>query len=264
MINHPHRCLYVHIPKTAGNSVNRTFGTEWENHKDLQRYAREISPAIFASYYKFAIVRNPWERIFSDYNYQKKKSRARVSKLFLFKETGEKRKFCEWVTATLSDPHRYDPRSWGGEVSPEIHRWSPQVEWISLDGKIAVDRVLHLERLTEDFPGLCRHLGLPPMKLPHRNRRVHFHYSWYYDDRTRDLVGAYYAKDIEAFGYRFDSKLEGMRQFARSCAASLVSAVALVGGPGVHDAVGFASSLIGRARSPAPGPAQPRADLLVR
>lgn len=226
MINHAHRCIYVHIPKTAGNSINRAFGSDWENHKDLRGYAAELAPANFAHYHKFAIVRNPWERIFSDYNYQKKKSRARDSKLFLFDETGRQRLFREWVRATLADPHRYEPRSWGGEVSPGIHRWSPQVDWISLDGKIAVDRILRLERLAEDFPILCKDVGLPPVKLPCRNRRLHWHYSWYYDAETRDRVAAYYAKDIEAFGYRFDSRPERIRRLARACAASLLSLAA--------------------------------------
>jgi hypothetical protein len=59
MISHPHRCIFVHIPKTAGNSVNRVFGVDWQNHKDLARYAAELPPDIFSTYFKFAIVRNP-------------------------------------------------------------------------------------------------------------------------------------------------------------------------------------------------------------
>jgi Sulfotransferase family len=225
MINHAHRCLYVHIPKTAGNSINRAFGNDWENHKDLERYAAETAPAVFASYYKFAIVRNPWERIFSDYNYQKKKSRDPASKLFLFKENGETRPFREWVSAILADPHRYDPSRWGGEVSPGIHRWSPQVEWISLGGKIAVDRVLRLEELGDDFATVCARVGLRGRKLPRRNRRLHWHYSWYYDDETRDRVAAYYAKDISAFGYQFDSVPARIWRFARTCLGPLHSPV---------------------------------------
>ena len=81
MINHEFRCLYIHIPKTAGNSINRAFGNGWEDHKDLRRYAAELTAATFDDYYKFAIVRNPWDRLFSDYHDQKKKSRAPESKL---------------------------------------------------------------------------------------------------------------------------------------------------------------------------------------
>lgn len=223
MINHAYRCIYVHIPKTAGNSVNRVFGTDWSDHADLRRYAAQLPPEVFARYHKFAIVRNPWDRLFSDYNYQRKKSRPRDSKLFLFKASGERREFRDWVAAALSDPHRYPPSTWGGDPSPGIHRWSPQVDWISLDGRIAVDRIVRMEQLAGEFPALCRDLGVSATRLPRRNRRFHWHYSWYYDDEMRDLVASYYAKDIAAFGYRFQPPISRALSLAQACATSLTS-----------------------------------------
>jgi hypothetical protein len=203
MISHPCRCIFVHIPKTAGNSVNRVFGVDWQNHKDLARYSAELPAETFESYYKFAIVRNPWERVFSDYNYQVKKSRPDASKLFVRKESGGRRHFREWLEAALADPKRYPPETWAGDVSPGIHRWSPQVDWITVDGRIAVDRVLRMERLNEEFFEVCSALGLPRTRLPHRNGRFHWPYEWYYDDEARRLVEDYYQSDVETFGYRF-------------------------------------------------------------
>lgn len=220
MINHPHRCIFVHIPKTGGNSVNRAFGVAWENHKDLGRYAEELPPETFAGYCKFAIVRNPWDRIFSDYNYQRRKSRARDSKLFLFGENGRRRDFRTWLEEVLADPHRYAPETWGGEVSAGLHRWSPQVDWITVDGRVAVDRVLRLEHLQEDYDEACRTLPLPALQLPHRNRRMHWHYSWYYDAEARDIVANYYARDIAAFGYEFDSRMEHLWPALQTCLTS--------------------------------------------
>ena len=194
----------MHIPKTAGNSINRVFDVGWEDHKDLQRYRDELSPELFQSYFKFAVVRNPWDRLLSDYNYQRKKSRERDSKLFLFTEGGSKRNFAEWAEVALNNPDRYDAQCWGGTVSPTIHRWSPQIDWISVDGQPRVDFVARLERLPEDFRLICQRLNLPLVRLPHRNRRLHWHYSHYYDRSTRDLVASYYARDIEYFGYEFE------------------------------------------------------------
>ncbi len=205
MVSHQHRCIFVHIPKTAGNSINQIFGVDWQDHKDLARYERELGLGIFTNYFKFAIVRNPWDRLLSDYNYQKKKSRPKESKLFLFKETGEPRTFREWLEVALRDPHRYPPGKWGGEVSESIHRWSPQVDWISLNGRIAVDRVLRIENLAQDIRGVYETLGLPCKRLPRRNSRFHWSYSHYYDDASRDLVATYYADDIKAFGYQFET-----------------------------------------------------------
>jgi len=79
MINPQSAALYPHS-KDGGNSINRLFGVSWENHKDLGRYAA-TSPGDVFSYYKFAIVGESLERIFSDYNYQKKRARPRYEAL---------------------------------------------------------------------------------------------------------------------------------------------------------------------------------------
>ena len=211
MINHQYRCVFVHIPKTAGKSIQRFFGMEWQKHKDLSRYAEELERQLFESYFKFAVVRNPWDRILSDYNFQKKKKSNPDDKLFALDDRGRTRKFAEWVETALSKPFHYEARRWGGEVSPGIHRWSPQLDWISLNGKIAVDCVLRMESLQEDFQGVLRILGQPSEELPCRNWKFHAHYSHYYDEGTKKMVGDYYAKDIEAFGYRFESRKAEIR-----------------------------------------------------
>jgi hypothetical protein len=207
MISHEHRCIFIHIPKTAGNSVNRVFDIGWQDHKDLQRYHAELPPEILGRYFKFAIVRNPWDRLFSDYNYQLKKSRPADSKLFVFTAGGSRRSFAAWVEAALSAAHGIPAQKWGGEVSGHIHRWSPQFDWISLDGRLGVDFVARLEQLPADFRTVCHRLGLPPTRLPHRNRRLHWHYSHYYDRATREIVARYYARDIEEFDYEFEDTI---------------------------------------------------------
>ncbi|HVY70418.1 MAG TPA: sulfotransferase family 2 domain-containing protein, partial [Verrucomicrobiae bacterium] len=104
MIDHLRRCIFVHIPKNAGNSIYSAFGTGWHNHKDLAGYEREMEPVAFESYYKFTIVRNPWERMLSEYNFQRKKSRPSASKLFLFNSNGKVRSFREWLDAVFNEP----------------------------------------------------------------------------------------------------------------------------------------------------------------
>ena len=184
---------------------------EWEKHKDLLCYAKELRPDVFANYFKFAIVRNPWDRMPSDYIFQKRKNSPANEKLFAVDECGQTRRFREWVEVALSDPFHFESRRWGAEVSPGIHRWSPQVDWISLNGNIAVDRVLRMECLQNDFEDVRRVMGGPFGELPCRNWKFHLHYSHYYDESTRKIVGEYYAKDIETFGYRFESRRTDVR-----------------------------------------------------
>jgi chondroitin 4-sulfotransferase 11 len=214
VIDHRYRCIFVHIPKTAGSSVQRLFGLDWHNHKDIGRFARELAPETFARYLKFAVIRNPWDRLVSDYNFQHRKRTGRgESRLFAAGAGagGSKRGFHQWLEAVLDDPFRYAPADWGADVSPGIHRWSPQLDWISIGGKIAVDRVLRLEHLRSHVDALRRDLGLPGGSIPWRRWRAHGHYARYYDEASRRLVERHYEKDIEAFGYDFDRPPGGLR-----------------------------------------------------
>lgn len=198
------RCLFIHIPKTAGNSIMRAFGVGWEDHMDLGRYREKLGDEALAACFKFAIVRNPWDRVLSEYNFQrKKKQRADTVRLFLQRPDGTERSFAEWVRHALDHPEEHKPKEWGGKTSPHIHRMSPQIDWISLDGTLAVDFVGRMEHLREDFRTICDRLGTPSKRLSRANWKFHWHYSRYYDEETRRLVSDYYARDIEAFGYRF-------------------------------------------------------------
>jgi chondroitin 4-sulfotransferase 11 len=205
VIYHTYRTIFIHIPKTAGNSVAGAFGFGWPAHTDLGRYAETLRPEIFRGYFKFAVVRNPWDRMLSEFVFQRKKHKPRHEKPFVFDERGARRGFAEWIRSVLAKPGEFPGPQWAGDVSPSIHRWSPQVDWISVDGMIAVDFVARMERLESDFETVRRRAGLPVGSLPRHNRTRHRHYSHYYDAETRHLVAEYYAADIEEFGYRFET-----------------------------------------------------------
>jgi hypothetical protein len=85
------------------------------------------------------------------------------------------------------------------------------VDWLTVEGRLAVNTVLRLESLQTDFAKLRLVLNLPPRDLPCRNWNFHWHYSAYYDEASRKLVGDYYAKDVQAFGYEFESKKNCLR-----------------------------------------------------
>jgi hypothetical protein len=105
MICHERKLIYVHIPKKGGNSINRMLGIGWDKHRDLQAYADDCKGRPLAEYFTFAIVRNPWSWLYSDYNYQRHKSRG--TKLHLLDAQGRVRSFSDWVEAAFDDPHRY-------------------------------------------------------------------------------------------------------------------------------------------------------------
>src|SRR5258706_16293188 len=70
-----HRCIFVHIPKCAGNSVTKSlsqFGGFDCGHTNLKRFQIMFGPEEFNRYFKFAFVRNPYDRLFSAFLFMKK------------------------------------------------------------------------------------------------------------------------------------------------------------------------------------------------
>lgn len=64
------RFIFIHIPKVAGISLIHALGFEHEHrwHMPL-KYYQHISEEKFEQYFKFAFVRNPWDRVFSAYQF---------------------------------------------------------------------------------------------------------------------------------------------------------------------------------------------------
>ena len=65
---HYYKCIFVHIPKNAGISVSYTlFGNTGGSHRKLIDYERVFGRRIVKKYFKFAFIRNPWDRLVSTY-----------------------------------------------------------------------------------------------------------------------------------------------------------------------------------------------------
>src|SRR5947208_3465937 len=61
-----HRCIFIHIPKTAGSSIALSLFGEQLEHITYRDY-QIANPRKFDRYFKFAFVRNPWDRVVSSY-----------------------------------------------------------------------------------------------------------------------------------------------------------------------------------------------------
>ena len=185
MINHKHKFIFIHINKCGGTTIDTLFNGEFAGHKKAFYY-KELYPKEFNNYFKFAFVRNPWDRVVSFYHYQVK----RKWDFYPFNETISFKKFVkEWLRqmrrqTTLSTNSCYD--------------------WISdKNDDLLVDFIGRLENFQQDFNTICDKIGIPHQQLPYTNKTNHKHYTEYYDDETKEIVAKKYAKDIEYFGYEF-------------------------------------------------------------
>ena len=204
-------CLFVHIPKTGGQSIAhallRHLGLDWEQrarflmrpnddpargperlaHLTASEYVEfgYLSQSEFDSLFKFSIVRNPWDRLVSEYRYR---------------GYAERQDFRTFVREGLPAP------GWG---DPYRHILPQRDFLFGAGGQLLVDRVLRFEQLAEEADELLAQLGLEDRSLPWVNASGSGTpdavppYADYYDDESRALVAELYHADIEAFAYEF-------------------------------------------------------------
>ena len=175
-------CVFIHIPKTGGLSIRKGVFKE----SPRKRFFGKI-PNQYQDCFKFAFVRNPFDRLVSCWRYTCfERSRKRLS-------------FPEFLEIAIDDNIPYDRQHpWRCFVRHHAIPMTHPFNCLHL-----ADFVGKFEQLQEDFNTICDMLKVPQQQLPHKNKSKHKHYTEYYDDKTLSIVTEKYAKDIEDFGYKF-------------------------------------------------------------
>jgi len=80
MISHKLKCIFIHIPRTGGSSIEKCLvGADWwhidKNTKHLlASQAKKMYSDYWDDYFKFSFVRNPHSRMISMYNHRNSRS----------------------------------------------------------------------------------------------------------------------------------------------------------------------------------------------
>lgn len=203
MLSLSHRFLFLHVPKTAGNAVQRALlpfsedrivrlgphqdgverfeirspSLEMHKHLSLAEYRDRLGSGRFAPLFRFCTVRNPWDRCLS----------------FFF------------------SPHRgrvtWSPAAFEAFIAQEI---PPTVHYLRLDPAEAdpfdnMEAILRFEHLAPDFAAVCDRLGLGRPPLSKVNVGEPRDYRRYYaTPGLVDLVAEKFRHDIARFGYGFE------------------------------------------------------------
>ena len=189
-----YKCIYVHIPKTGGISINDAlWGNPGGVHKSIGEYARIFSPQTLEDYFKFTFVRNPWDRLVSAYVFMK--------------SGGQHAADASWAQAHLDGLDDFDSfvRHWVS--SQNIYRgihFIPQADFLKLHGTLAIDFIGRMENIEADFDTVKRQLGLNEAQLAHKNKSARRDYREYYTAKSISIVEEVYREDVELFEYSFD------------------------------------------------------------
>lgn len=199
IVSHELKLIFIGIPRTGTLTVRQILDpytahpllpqhqnfslpmghAERVDHATARELRAHLGEQVWRDYFKFTIVRNPWDRVASWFNCD------------YFRRQGIG--FEDWLVG-------------GGLGNPDysINHIAPAALWL-LDeqGRLAVDFVGRYETYRQDLLYALERVGIRLQDIPHLNASRKSDYRDLYNARTRDIVANYYAEDIARFGYSY-------------------------------------------------------------
>lgn len=206
-----HRFIYFYIPKVASTSLKRILSknllgldTGKRVHCVYFEEVIDVKGGEYEDFFKFAFVRNPWDRIVSCYADKILHEDVTNNKY----KNGVFRRYERKFGNTFHMGMSFESfvKVIHGIPDHEADRhFQSQHNFISdKNGRILVDFVGRFENLAEDYAHIARKCGLADFVLPHENRSKRANdYRSLYTPETRRLIEERYQRDIELFDYRF-------------------------------------------------------------
>jgi hypothetical protein len=206
IVSHLHRFVFAAIPKTGTHSVRQALREHMgpddieqvglfvdkrfpypelarirHGHLSLEQVRPYLGDDVFGRYFKFAFVRNPFDRFVS---------------------------YCAFVTrneGTFETRPRQVMHRILFELQPLQHiLYQPQYTFlVDAQCRLMADYVGRAEQMQTTYDAICTRIGIPGQVLAQVNRSQRGDYRQYYDQALIDGVAVLYRRDLELFDYEF-------------------------------------------------------------
>jgi hypothetical protein len=190
-INDIHKLIFIHIPKNAGISIEESLFGAKVGHKTIRQFESHDKKK-YVNYFKFTIVRNPYDRL--------------VSAFYFLKKGGRNSKDKDWAEKNLKGIEDFEQFLYllkNKDFANVILKWqhfTPQYKYlINSSNEVNLDFVLKFENLESDFQKLTQRINFKSMKLEHKNKSKRKNWSEYYNPETKLIIYELYRKDFELF-----------------------------------------------------------------
>ena len=185
IISEDYNFIFVHVPKTGGNSVNKAL-EEFNSSRHgrpygvgMHRYLSTVDKKTRWDKFAFGFVRNPWDRICSMYHFRvQKKNASQPPEKELLIQRGFEKSVLMW------------------EVGPDQQEQMNYLEGCDFIGRF--------ETLQYDLNHICDVIGIERRRLEHLNSSEHKDYRTYYTPEMVEVVEKNNIRTIERFGYTFE------------------------------------------------------------
>lgn len=169
------------------------FGNLGGGHIPIYKYYTTYSPKEFDEYFKFTIVRNPWDRIVSAYHFLKEGGFNNTDAVWFKKNLETYEDFNDFVLKWVCKENIF-----------KFMHFIPQHCFLGNEGKLLVNKVYKFEKINEMYNDINNRFNLNLFDL-HKNKTKNrkSNYRSYYNNNTKNIVANVYRKDIELFNYKF-------------------------------------------------------------
>lgn len=220
LVSHRHEFIYTKTFKTAGTSVEVFFepycmpegewtfsqsrpqtvtdagiigyrgpddsGKTWYNHMPAREIRSKLGEEVWDSYYKFCVVRNPYDKAVSMYNWA--------------------RRYSNLKTRLVNLATNISTRLLQLDFQRFAHIAGIDRDKYVLNGSFCLDDIIFFERIQKDVRRICSTLQLPvdEVDLPHiksGTRKPTYDTVDYYNSNSRRIIEEKFRPEIEAFGY---------------------------------------------------------------
>ena len=149
-------------------------------HISLQQLRPHLPAEQFDSFFKFAFVRNPFDRFVS---------------------------YCSFMTRFkgefLAAPHQVMSHFIRNPPRQHVLFW-PQYGFLcDAEGKLLTDYVGRVEQMQQSYDEISAQIGIPTARLEKVNSSARRDYRDYYNQELIEGVAQLYGRDLELFGYEF-------------------------------------------------------------
>ena len=218
---------YFHMPPRRNAGPNDAYGFV-PQHALPDVIREKVGDKVWREYFKFTIVRNPWDRFVSLYLFRlhvvvpdiERSKTPRAGPIRLLSgirrlAAGEpfapppERLMASQLTRLLKAGRRKESVEFAIRIGCFARFFTNASQFHFCGGREYLDYVIRFENLQQDFDEACRLMQLPRrvlLRTKSESRPREHHYRDYYTDYSRAHVARTSRRIVDAYGYRFDGQ----------------------------------------------------------